>query len=82
LFLYQLELGGGETYHLAPLSCGLSGGALEPRGGAVPDYPNLVCLKSLRKMTDERWRRLQNAQKDRTRRQSIVMGTTRILFED
>jgi hypothetical protein len=41
LFLYNLELGGGETvhHHLALLTCGLGGGALEPRRGAVPDYP-------------------------------------------
>jgi hypothetical protein len=40
-FLYHLELGGGETlhHHLAPLTCGLGGGALEPRRGGVPDYP-------------------------------------------
>jgi hypothetical protein len=38
-FLYHLELGGGETCHLlAPLTCGQGGGALEARGGAVPDY--------------------------------------------
>jgi hypothetical protein len=39
-FLYHLELGGGERihHHLAPLTCGLGGGALESRGRAVPDY--------------------------------------------
>jgi hypothetical protein len=39
-FLYHLELGGGEVlcHHLAPLSYGLVGGTLEPRGGAIPDY--------------------------------------------
>lgn len=41
LFLYHPELGGGETIrcHLAPLTCGLWEGVLQPRGGAVPDYP-------------------------------------------
>jgi hypothetical protein len=40
-FLYDLELGDGETihHHLAPLTCGLGGGTLEPREGTVPDYP-------------------------------------------
>jgi hypothetical protein len=40
-FLYYLELEGGETilHHLATLTCGLGGGALESRGEAVPDYP-------------------------------------------
>jgi hypothetical protein len=39
-FVYHLELRGGETIHhyLAPLTCGLGGGALEPRWGAVPDF--------------------------------------------
>jgi hypothetical protein len=41
VFLYHLELGGRETLHhyLCPLTYGLGGGALEPRGGAVQDYP-------------------------------------------
>jgi hypothetical protein len=41
LFLYHLELGGRETlyHHLALLTCGLGGGALDPRGLAAPDYP-------------------------------------------
>jgi hypothetical protein len=41
LFLYYHELGGGERiyHHLAPLTCGLGGGALESKGGAVPDSP-------------------------------------------
>jgi hypothetical protein len=46
LFLYHLELEGEETicHHLAPPTCGVGGGALEPRGGSVPDYPHLACL--------------------------------------
>jgi hypothetical protein len=45
LFLYHLELGGGETihHHLAPLTCSLGGEALESRGEET--IPNLVCLK-------------------------------------
>jgi hypothetical protein len=41
VFLYHLELGGGETlpHYLVPLTYGLGGKALEPRGGAVPGYP-------------------------------------------
>jgi hypothetical protein len=39
-FLYHLDLGGRETlhHHLPPLTCGLRGGVLEPRGGAFTDY--------------------------------------------
>jgi hypothetical protein len=46
-FLYHLELGSRETlcHHLALLTYVLGGGDLEPRGGAVPDYPNLAHLK-------------------------------------
>jgi hypothetical protein len=46
-FLCHLELGCEETiyHHLGPLSCGLGGGALEARGGAVPGHPDLACLK-------------------------------------
>jgi hypothetical protein len=47
-FLYHLELGAGERihHHLAPLTCGLGGGALESRGRAVPSQtvPTLACL--------------------------------------
>jgi hypothetical protein len=41
VFLYHLELGDRETLHhyLASLTYGLGGGALEPRGETVPDYP-------------------------------------------
>jgi hypothetical protein len=42
LFLYHLELGGGETlcHPLAPFTCVLGGGALESQ-----TIPNLACLK-------------------------------------
>jgi hypothetical protein len=41
LFLYHLELGDGEIihHHLASLTCGLGGRALESRCRAVLDYP-------------------------------------------
>jgi hypothetical protein len=41
LFLYHFELGGGQTIMSSPGSSDLwaKGGTLDPRGGAVLDYP-------------------------------------------
>jgi hypothetical protein len=46
LFLYHLELGGGETihHHLACLTCELRTGALKPSGEQSQTVPNLACL--------------------------------------
>jgi hypothetical protein len=45
VFLYHLELGGGETY-LAPLTYGLGEGPLSPEGEQSQTVPNLACLNS------------------------------------
>jgi hypothetical protein len=36
---------GKNSYRLAPLTCGLGGGALKPRGEQSQTMPDLACLK-------------------------------------